>query len=292
MSGRLKEVRLRIASVKSTQQITKAMKMVAAAKLRKAQEGIVQLRPYANKLQELLSNLVAATEGDIDLSLLRERPIKNILIVLVTSDRGLCGAFNTNLVKLAKSRIAEKYTGLSQHQIHVLTVGRKGQQQFMKTPYPINKDFTHLMGAVNFEGAATLADFLMKSYENQIFDRIEIVYSRFKNAATQIFESETFLPVPKPAETTSNLQMDFIFEPDKAELVASLIPKILKTQVYKCLLDTAASEHGARMTAMDKASENANELLTSLKIQYNRARQAAITTELTEIVAGASALEG
>lgn len=294
MSGKLKEVRERISSVKSTQQITKAMKMVSAAKLRRAQDAITQMRPYANKLKEILNNILLSQEGAVSLNLSAEREVNNVLIVLFTSDRGLCGAFNANLIKKALQVIRTRYSHLPAQNVHILTVGRKGEQYFSKTDNEVIKKYTALLQDITFENTAEAAQFAMDGFLAGDWDKVELVYSEFKNAATQLIEAEDFLPlVPKPSEDAdTNAEVpDFIFEPNKEEIIKVLIPKILKTQFYKALLDTNASEHVARMTAMDKATENAEEMLRELRISYNRARQAAITTELTEIVSGAAALE-
>lgn len=292
MPGQLKEVRNRIKSVISTQQITKAMKMVSAAKLRKAQDRIIQMRPYSQKLFEILSHIIA-TETDIVTDLSVARDVRQVLIVVITSDRGLCGAFNSNINKTALQLIKNRYAFLPHQHVHVLCIGKKGLQFFRKHPYPVIDTHVGLMTHLNFELAASLVEQLMQDYLEKRYDVVELVYSRFKNAATQLFTSETFLPIPKiENELTGTARADFIFEPEKSVLLHMLIPKIIKTQFFRALLDTSASEHGARMTAMDKATENANELLRTLRISYNRARQAAITTELSEIVAGASALQG
>ncbi|MCR6721110.1 MAG: ATP synthase F1 subunit gamma [Chitinophagaceae bacterium] len=293
MAGQLKEVRNRIKSVQSTQQITKAMKMVSAAKLRRAQDAIIQMRPYARKLQELLSNIVSNSEGEVGMKLAEERPVERVLLIVMTSDRGLAGAFNSNLIKLAKSTIAERYA--AQHKkgnVTIWSVGKKGYEHFSKNGYKAEPTYKDIFLNLNFESVQQLAQSAMKAYEAKEFDVVEIVYSQFRNAATQRFELERFLPIPKVEKKEGERKADFIYDPNKAELIEELMPKILNTQLYKAALDTHASEHGARMTAMDKASENANEMLRSLKISYNRARQAAITTELTEIVSGAAALQG
>jgi F-type H+-transporting ATPase subunit gamma len=293
MSGQLKEVRNRIKSVQSTQQITKAMKMVSAAKLRRAQDAIVQMRPYAKKLQELLSNIVSNSEGEVGMALAVERAVERVLMIVITSDRGLAGAFNSNVIKLTKATIAEKYS--SQHKkgnITIWGIGKKGYEHFTKINYKTDAAYKDIFLALTFENVQKASQAAMKAFEEKEFDVVEIVYSQFKNAATQRFEVERFLPIPKVEKKQGDKKADFIFDPSRAELVTELMPKILNTQLYKAVLDSNASEHGARMTAMDKASENANEMLKSLKISYNRARQAAITTELTEIVAGAAALQG
>ena len=289
MAGQLKEVRNRIKSTQSTQQITKAMKMVSAAKLRRAQDAITQMRPYARKLQDMLSNIIGSLEGDMNLALAETRPVNNVLLIVITSDRGLCGGYNANVVKLAKATIAEKYPT---QKITIWNIGKKGFESLSKSGYNTNADYKDIFLNLTFGNVQTAAKAAMDAFANKEFDAIEIIYSEFKNAATQEFKAEPFLPIPKIAKQASQKKTDFIFEPQKETLVAELMPKILNTQLFKAVLDANASEHGARMTAMDKASENANELLKSLKISYNRARQAAITTELTEIVSGAAALNG
>jgi len=293
MAGQLKEVRNRIKSVQSTQQITKAMKMVSAAKLRRAQDSITQMRPYAQKLQEMLSNIVSNIEGGATLALAEERAVEKVLLIVVTSDRGLCGGYNANLIKLTKSTVAEKYA--AQHKkgnITIWNIGKKGYEGLSKAGFNTDATYKDVYLNLSFEAVQAAAQAAMRAFENKEFDAVEIIYSEFKNAATQVFTAEQFLPIPKVSQSASKKKSDFIFEPAKEQLIAELMPKILNTQLYKAVLDGNASEHGARMTAMDKASENANELLKSLKISYNRARQAAITTELTEIVSGAAALQG
>lgn len=293
MAGQLKEVRNRIKSVQSTQQITKAMKMVSAAKLRRAQDAIVQMRPYAKKLQEMLSNIVSNAEGGAGMALASERPIEKVLLIVVTSDRGLAGAYNTNLVKTAKALIAEKYSEQNRKgNVTIWSIGKKGYENFIKTNYKADATYKDIFLNLTFEAVQQASAAARKAFENKEFDTVEIIYSEFKNAATQRYVIERFLPVPKVEKKEGAVKADFIFDPSKEELIAELMPKILNTQLYKAVLDANASEHGARMTAMDKASENANEMLRSLKISYNRARQAAITTELTEIVSGAAALQG
>ena len=293
MSGALKEVRTRIQSVKSTQQITKAMKMVSAAKLRRAQDAIIQMRPYAQKLQEMLSNIAGSAEGDVKMALAAERPVHKVLVIVITSDRGLCGGYNSNLIKLAKQVIFEKYSGITNKEnAELLPIGKKGFEHFSKNKYKVVDHYWNLFTDLSFEHVAAASKFAMTAFEKGEVDAVELVYSEFKNAATQKFTVEQFLPIKKTAKKKGEAKADFIFEPDKHTLIEELMPKILNTQLYKAVLDAYASEHGARMTAMDKATENAEELLKSLKISYNRARQAAITTELTEIVSGAAALQG
>ncbi len=293
MAGQLKEVRNRIKSVQNTQQITKAMKMVSAAKLRKAQEGIQQMRPYALKLQEMLTNIVSSSEGEVGMSLATERQPEKILFIVITSDRGLCGAYNANIIKMAKLAIREKYSvQASKGNVQIWSIGKKGYEHFLKNKFKVDAAYKDIFLQLNFENVQAAAQAAVKAFENKEFDAVELVYSEFKNAATQRFAVERFLPIPKLEKKQGARKIDFIFEPDREQLIAALMPKILNTQLFKAVLDANASEHGARMTAMDKATENANELLKSLKISYNRARQAAITTELTEIVSGAAALQG
>lgn len=293
MAGQLKEVRNRIKSVQSTQQITKAMKMVSAAKLRRAQDAITQMRPYATKLQQMLSNIVSSSEGESTLALAAERPVEKVLLIVITSDRGLAGAYNANVIKLAKQVMQERYAGqASRGNVTIWNIGKKGFEHFQKNNYKAVDTYKDIFLNLSFDAVQQAAAAAMKAYERKEFDAVEIVYSEFKNAATQAFTAERFLPIPKSARKESGVKTDFIFDPNRESLIAELMPKILNTQLFKAVLDAHASEHGARMTAMDKASENANELLRNLKISYNRARQAAITTELTEIVSGAAALQG
>ena len=280
MAGQLKEVRNRIKSVQSSQQITKAMKMVSAAKLRRAQDAIIQMRPYAKKLQELLSNIVSGSEGGSDTKLALVRPVENVLFIVITSDRGLCGAYNSNIIKLAKSTIQEKYAAqATKGNLFIWSIGKKGYEHFAKNGYKVSDTYKDIFLALNFENVQACAQKAVNSFLNKDFDAVEIVYSEFKNAATLKFVAEQFLPIPKVEHKAGATKNDFIFEPEKEQLIAELMPKILNTQLYKAVLDAHASEHGARMTAMDKATENANEILRSLRISYNRARQAAITTE-------------
>lgn len=293
MAGQLKEVRNRIKSVQNTQQITKAMKMVSAAKLRRAQDAIIQMRPYARKLQEVLSNIVSSSEGEVGMKLAVERPVENVLLIVITSDRGLSGAYNANVIKLTKQLIREKYSAQqARGNVTIWNIGKKGYEHFAKNKFKADATYRDLFLNLTFENTQAISQAAMKAFEQKEFDVVEIVYSEFRNAATQRFVIERFLPIPKVQKIEGAKKSDFIFEPAKEELVAELMPKILNTQLFKAVLDAHASEHGARMTAMDKATENANELLRSLRISYNRARQAAITTELTEIVSGAAALQG
>jgi len=293
MAGQLKEVRNRIKSVQSTQQITKAMKMVSAAKLRRAQDAIVKMRPYAQKLQEMLSNIVSSSESGAEMTLAAERPVEKVLLIVISSDRGLAGAFNANVAKLTKSTSAEKYA--DQHKkgnVTIWNIGKKAFENLSKANYKTNAAFKDIFLQLSFERVQEAAAAARQSFLNKEFDVVEIIYSQFKNAGTQRFVVERYLPISRIEKKAGATQADFIFDPEKNTLVAELMPRILNTQLFKAVLDSNASEHGARMTAMDKASENANEMLRSLKISYNRARQAAITTELTEIVSGAAALQG
>ncbi len=269
------------------------MKMVSAAKLRRAQDAIIQMRPYSKKLQEMLSNIVSASSSEVSLPLAEERPAERILFIAVTSDRGLCGAYNANVIKLTRTIIAEKYAAqYAKGNVTILPIGKKGYEFFQRNGFRLVDAYWDIFSDLAFENVRRAAVHAQQAFLNKEYDRIEIVYSQFKNAATQNFVSEQYLPIPKTEKEGGSMNTEFIFEPSREVLLQELMPKILNTQVYKAVLDANASEHGARMTAMDKASENANELLKSLKISYNRARQAAITTELTEIVSGAAALQG
>jgi F-type H+-transporting ATPase subunit gamma len=293
MSGQLKEVRLRIKSIQSTQQITKALKMVSAAKLRRAQDAILQMRPYAQKLQEMLANIVSNTEGDLGSNLTTQRPVERVLYIVLTSDRGTCGSYNSNVIKLARLSMQQKYpAALAAGNITVWGFGKKGYEYFERNRFKVSDQFRDMFQHQSFEHVQQAAQAAIKAFLDKQFDAVEVVYSEFRNAATQVFKVEQFLPIAKVVSKAGAKRADFIFDPSKEVLIAELMPKILNTQLFKAVLDANASEHGARMTAMDKATENANELLRNLKISYNRARQAAITTELTEIVSGAAALQG
>lgn len=297
MSGKLKEVRERIKTVINTQQITKAMKMVSAAKLRRAQQAIQEMRPYANKLNQMLRNILSNLDGDVQTSFGVERPVEKVCIVVITSNRGLAGAFNTNICKQAFTLIQEKYTApLQNGQLTIYFIGKKGYDYFKSrvTNATFNRDYINLFDDLSFDSVARLSQKLMDDFEHHVYDVIEVSYAQFKNAATQISTIEQFLPVAKleaENEGDKTLKADYIFEPGKEGLLEFLVPSILQTQFHKFLLDNHASEHGARMTAMDKATENANELLRDLKISYNKVRQEAITKEILEIVGGAAALE-
>jgi F-type H+-transporting ATPase subunit gamma len=267
--------------------------MVSAAKLRRSQDAIIQMRPYAKKLQEMLSNIVSNSDGEVGMALAAERPVEKVLLIVLTSDRGLAGAFNANVIKMTKALIAEKYSAqYKKGNVTIWNMGKKGYEHFLKNNYKADAAHKDIFLNLTFENVQKASKAAMKAFEERQFDAVEIIYSQFKNAGTQLFVKERFLPIPKVEKKEGEKKADFIFDPSREELVAELIPKILNTQLYKAVLDSNASEHGARMTAMDKASENANEMLKHLKISYNRARQAAITTELTEIVAGAAALQG
>jgi F-type H+-transporting ATPase subunit gamma len=293
MSGQLKEVRNRIKSVTSTQQITKAMKMVSAAKLRRAQDAIIQMRPYSQKLQQMLSNIVSGSSSDASMPLADERPVERVLMIAITSDRGLCGGYNANVIKLTRETIKTKYAAqYAKGNVTILPIGKKSYEYFLRNNYKLVADYWTIFSNLSFDNVRHAAVYAQQAFLNKEYDRVELVYSQFKNAATQMFIAEPYLPIPKTEKIAGAKSVDFIFEPSMGVLLQELMPKILNTQVFKAVLDANASEHGARMTAMDKASENANELLKSLKISYNRARQAAITTELTEIVSGAAALQG
>lgn len=293
MPGTLKEVRNRIQSVRNTQQITKAMKMVSAAKLRRAQDAIQHMRPYAQKQQEVLGNIVSNFNGDVSMSLTKSRPVEKVLLIVITSDRGLCGGYNSNLIKLARFEIQEKYNDqFKKGNITIMPLGKKGYEFFVKHNFNVIDTYWTIFSNLSFESVSGISAFVRKGFSEGRFDKVDIIYSEFKNAAMQQFKVEPYLPVPKTENPKGHNKADFIFEPGEEELIEELMPKILNTQLYKAVLDANASEHGARMTAMDKATENADDLLHTLKISYNRARQAAITTELTEIVSGAAALQG
>jgi F-type H+-transporting ATPase subunit gamma len=289
----LKEVRNRIASVNSTQQITKAMKMVSAAKLKRATNAIVQLRPYATKLKEMLANLSASIEDGASPYLQEREPVR-VLVIVVSSNRGLAGAFNTNAIKTANNLIAEKYTEqLNAGNVSIVAIGRKAQDYYLRRKYNVIGDNNEVYTDLNFINVSKITEAVMQGFVNGDYDRVELVYNHFRNAAVQVLVSEQLLPVPKAdtdEKSVSADQTDYILEPSQKDIVEQLIPKNIKIQLYRAVLDSNASEHGARMTAMDKATDNAGDLLKALKLSYNQARQAAITTELTEIVSGAAAL--
>ncbi|MEL1253852.1 ATP synthase F1 subunit gamma [Flavobacterium sp. DGU38] len=283
----LKEIRNRITSVSSTMQITSAMKMVSAAKLKKAQDAITAMRPYAEKLTELLQNLSATLDGEVGGDYTTQREVKKVLLVAITSNRGLCGAFNSNVIKEIKNR-TDLYAG---KQVDVFAIGKKGGDVLIKT-HKIHGHHNAIFDHLTFENVAGIADDLTQKFLSGEYDRIELVYNQFKNAATQIVKTEQFLPLAPIKSDEAVASGDYIFEPSKEEIVLTLIPKSLKTQLYKGIRDSFASEHGARMTAMHKATDNATELRNQLKLTYNKARQAAITNEILEIVGGAEALNG
>ncbi len=288
----LKEVRARISSINSTQQITKAMKMVAAAKLRRAQDNITQLRPYAQKLSQMLSTVSAGAETASESPFRQTRTVDRALIIVITSDRGLCGAFNTNAVKGALALIDEKYAAQARAgNVEIMAIGKKGAEAFMRRGFRVNTNHIDAFGSLNFTTVKAAAEEAMAGFAAGQYDAVDIVYNEFKNAAMQIVRAEPMLPIVAavPASGTATA-INYSFEPSEEEIITELIPKTLKTQLYKAVLDSNASEHGARMTAMDKATENAGELLKELKLVYNRTRQAAITTEILEIVGGAEAL--
>ena len=291
----LKAVRERITSVQNTQQITKAMKMVSAAKLRRAQTAVQQIRPYADKQNEMLRNILSNLDGDANTTFGVERHLKKACIVVVTSNRGLAGAFNTNVIKSAISTIETKYAEVRKEGgLTILPIGKKGYDVLRKryTDCKIINDYVEIFSDLSFENVAQVSQRLMDGFELGEYDSVTVSYGRFKNAATQFAESEQWLPVVKlDNDKDNNTKANYIFEPDMTTLLETLVPSILQTTFHKYLLDTHASEHGARMTAMDKATENANELLKDLKLTYNKARQEAITGEILEIVGGAAALE-
>lgn len=287
----LKEIRIRISSTISTQQITKAMKLVSATKLRKAQGGIMQMRPYANKLFGMLANLAGSIEDESLAKYFDKRETKKLMLVVLTSDRGLCGAFNSNVMKKTRSLLENKYAHLGKENITLLCIGKKGSEFFGKLGYKVDNRFRELFQNLNADTAFEAGNYVFEAFLSGQYDRVDLVYNQFKNAATQILQDEQYLPVDMEDMQASESNVNYIFEPGKVEILNDLIPRALKTKLYRALLDSFASEHGARMVAMDKATENAGELLKSLKLTYNQARQAAITNEISEIVGGAAALE-
>jgi len=292
----LKEIRNRLASVTSTQQITKAMKMVSAAKLRRAQDAITRMRPYAAKLREIMENISESLEKSAGGAYAASRPVNKVLIIAITSNRGLCGAFNTNIIRQVNRMVREQYASqLKEGNVKVLCLGKKASDFFSRSKSNVyagnhNDIYAHL----NFDSVSGIAEQIMKEFAEGNYDKVEVVYNQFKNAAVQYVQVEQLLPISPPAkkEKESKKTNDYIFEPQKEELVLELIPKSIKIQLYKALLDSHASEHGARMTAMNKATDNAGEMLRALRLEYNKRRQAAITGEILEIVAGAEALSG
>ena len=283
----LKEIRNRISSVSSTMQITSAMKMVSAAKLKKAQDAITAMRPYSDKLTELLQGLSASLDADSGSSYSEQREIKKVLVVAINSNRGLCGAFNSNIIKEANRLVNEAYASKD---VSFITIGKKANDALSKS-FNVIANHSGVYDDLTFENVSNIAEELMDHFTIGEYDKIELIYNKFKNAATQIVTREQFLPIV-PLESEDNANLDYIFEPSKEEIVETLIPKSLKTQLFKGIRDSFASEHGARMTAMHKATDNAKELRDQLKLTYNKARQAAITNEILEIVSGAEALNG
>ncbi len=292
----LKEVRIRIASVISTQQITKAMKMVSAAKLRRAQEAIVQMRPYAAKLRDIMENISGSLDSSSGGAYAKVRPVNKVLIIAVNSNRGLCGGFNTNIHRAVNKMIREDYAAQAKEgNVKVLAIGKKATDFFNKQPNVLAGNHNDVFLKLNFENVSLVAEKVMKEFAAGNYDKVEVVYNQFKNAAVQYVITEQVLPIIPPAKKagdTSKGVNDYIFEPNKEDLVLDLIPKSIKIQLYKAILDSHASEHGARMTAMNKATDNAGEILKALRLEYNKRRQAAITGEILEIVAGAEALNG
>ncbi|WP_421921108.1 ATP synthase F1 subunit gamma [Marinifilum sp.] len=284
----LKEIRTRISSVQKTKQVTAAMKMVSAAKLKKAQDAIVQIRPYADKLHEILSNLTGSLIPDDNLYGI-ERKADKILLIAITSNKGLCGAFNSNVMKQVNVLTEGVYASQSQQgHVDVLCIGKQAYEILKKT-HKVIGEHNSLYDDLSFENVSALAESIMEEFVDGRYDKVELVYNQFKNAGVQILTTEQFLPV-QHEEEENHVHSDYIFEPNKEEIVQDLIPKSLKTQFFKAMLDSFASEHGARMTAMHKATDNASDLLQDLNLTYNKARQAAITNEILEIVSGANAL--
>lgn len=294
----LKEVRIRIESINSTQQITSAMKLVAASKLRRTQNAVQALTPYAVKLREILGNLGSSLDNTDEAVYSTSRPVQKVLILILTSNRGLCGPFNTNVIKAAKAHIENNYSEINKKgNLDIITLGKKGSDFFKKNKYNVVNANNEIFDALTFANTSAIAEELMTAYASRKYDRIEIIYNHFKNAGQQVLTVDQYLPIVavtgnKKDDKAGKQQADYIFEPEKSVLVRELIPKILKVQMYKTVLDSFAAEHGARMTAMAQATENASELLKQLKLSYNKARQSAITKELLEIVSGAEALKG
>ena len=283
----LKEIRNRIASVSSTMQRTSAMKMVSAAKLKKAQDAITNMRPYANALTELIQNLSGSLDGDTQNLYTQVRPKQSVLIISITSNRGLCGAFNANIIKKTRQLFDKEFKN---QKVSLITIGKKGSEILNKTGKVISS-YDSVFENLTYNNVSNIAEIVMNHYEKKTFDQVVLVYNRFKNAATQIIEVESFLPIVAEKKSENNSNVDYIFEPSKSEIISELLPKSLKMQLFKALRDSFASEHGARMTAMHKATDNATDLRDQLKLTYNKARQAAITNEILEIVGGAEALK-
>lgn len=285
----LKDIRTRIKSVKSTRQITSAMKMVSAAKLRKAQNRVEQLRPYAEKLQQILSHVSKSMSGNKDFIFIKERPVKKVLMVIITSNKGLCGSFNSKVIKQSLAFIKEKY---SDTEVEVFTIGKKANDMMKKQPYKIVRSETDIFDNLSFDSVSAFADQYMSWFAEGTYDKIFTVYNSFINTVTQEVKTEQYLPMVLESDEENDETYDYIFEPDKDAITKELIPKSLRTQLFKDLIDSFAAEHGARMTAMHQATDNATELLEEITLQYNKARQAAITSELLEITSGADALKG
>jgi F-type H+-transporting ATPase subunit gamma len=287
----LKEVRNRIVSVNSTQQITKAMKMVSAAKLRRAQDAIQQMRPYASKLAEMISTVSARTDAAAENPFTEVREVKRVMIIVVTSDRGLCGAFNANVGKAAMALVQEKYASLhAAGQVEVLSLGKKGGEYLSRRGYKVNDAHADIFSRLNFSNVREIGEFILNAFMEKQFDVVEILFNYSKNVATQIIQTEQLLPLVAAETGAKSSAVDYIFEPSEEQIISELIPKSIKLSIFRALLESNSSEHGARMTAMDKATENAGELIKALKLEYNRSRQAAITKEILEIVGGAEAL--
>ena len=289
----LKEVRLRITSVNSTQQITKAMKMVSAAKLRRAQDAIIQMRPYASKLKEVLENVAESVDASGSGVFAQVRPVNNVLVIVVTSNRGLAGAFNSNIIRTVNRLMNDTWADhVKNGKFKVLCIGKKASDFYSKNKNVYAGNFNDVYSNLDFAHVSEVAEKVMADFAAGTYDPVLVVYNQFKNAAVQHVITEQLLPIAPPVKSEKKKANDYIFEPSKAAIVLDLIPKSIKTQLYKAVLDSHASEHGARMTAMSKATDNAGDLIRDLKLQYNKARQAAITNEILEIVAGAEALKG
>lgn len=292
MAG-LKEIRTRIASVKTTRQVTSAMKMVSASKLKKAQDAILQIRPYADKLYQILTSLSASLENSEDSVYTQPRECKKVLIILISSNRGLCGGFNSNVSKKAAELARTKYSQqFKQGKVEFLAIGKQGERLLKHSHLNVAGNKNSLYDGLTFENVSAIVSGVMESYAKGEFDCVELVYNQFKNAAVQVLTTEKFLPVEIEKEEKQTTNFDFIYEPSKEKIIQELIPRSLKIQFYKALLDSFAAEHGARMTAMHQATDNATEMLNDLTLLYNKARQATITNEILEIVSGAEALKG
>lgn len=293
-----KEIRSRISSTVSTQQITKAMKLVSATKLRKASDAIIRMRPYATKLKGIMANLQDSIDDDRLAVYFKPRDVKKVLLVVITSDRGLCGAFNANVIKRTRTLLHEKYPRqFAEGNVTLLCIGKKGAEFLRRLKYPVDQRFMLMLSTLDADSAFEAGNYILDAFRNGAYDQVELVYNQFKNAATQILTNEVILPViPEDLKSHNGAKSgklnDYLFEPGKVQILEDLIPRSIKTQIYRAMLDSLASEHGARMVAMDKATENAGELLFSLRLAYNQARQAAITREISEIVGGVAALEG